>query len=193
MQNRDRAIGRRCDPVVDALVRDGNREGSVRRRGDGHFGEVGLGQAGSLDQIGQRLEGRARRISLGRVAKAKLDCLACSRKPGIADAGSAKARADIVDHCFEPRLDDIVPFDLQRDLRSALKIEAEHHLLLGKPVRQAGQRRGWYRVGHSHQNAEQHDEPDDDGFPAGKIRHEALEGMSLQGGQCARPPCKLIP
>ncbi len=64
---------------------------------------------------------------------------AAAAEAGIADLGVAQLGADLVARGVEALVDDVLPHDLEQDVRSALQVEAERHLLLGQPVRPGGE------------------------------------------------------
>ena len=65
--------------------------------------------------------------------------MAAAAEAGIADLGIAQLGADLVARRVEPLVDDVLPHHFEQDVRPALQVEAERHLLLGHPVGPGGE------------------------------------------------------
>ena len=116
-----------------------------------------------LRQIGQRGLGL---LGIGGIANADLNRVPAAAKAGIADLGVAQLGADLVARRVEALVDDVLPDDLEQDVRSALQVEAERHLLFGQPVRPGGEHVLRDQIGGGEDDGHRHGKPNANRLPA---------------------------
>ena len=152
----DRSVG----AVADAVLAE--RHADVARR-SGRHRNVGRGRAAKDDRgdrHGELLQ-EAHRLGLaGRIAQIDHDGIVVQAHRGRFDASLAQLAPSLAEEALQTLLHEGAHVDLEHEMRSAAKIQAERDLLFREPVRQNSELAGREKIGECRENAEQ----DDDGI-----------------------------